>query len=97
MISERCILFARKAARCCTAARKSVQPWRGYEASERQRVRPCRRSLLCRTACLIRSVSGWTGFIGGAVDIDCDAKVEVGLLPFTDLVGVVKEGRVIVY
>jgi hypothetical protein len=46
---------------------------------------------------LIRSVSGWTGFIGGAVDIDCDAKVEVGLLPFTDLVGVVKEGRVIVY
>jgi hypothetical protein len=28
-----------------------------FEESAGQRVRPCRRSLLCRTACLIRSFS----------------------------------------
>jgi hypothetical protein len=43
-------------------------------------VRPCRRSLVCRTACLVRSLSSWTGFIGAAVDVDNDGKVEVGLV-----------------
>jgi hypothetical protein len=48
----------------------------------RQNVSECGRvggRCFWRSAWLIRSVSNWVGFIGAAVDVDYDDKVEVGL------------------